>query len=398
MNGSFADDWDSRGDGPAGGDDGLCGLDDELLERLLEATDAESLPAPLRPLAEVLVAVRAPATAEELAGEADAVAQFRATRSRQNLAWTARLSAPAPSHHSSRRRRHADVRLGRRRRRGDGQASRRPPRHGLADAVEVRHHRAQLETRAPADSSRPRRSRTPAVTNAGGELNDSRRRRIRRARSPRSTPRPPQRDAGTQRSTRRPRLHTTRPQSPRPRSPSNRSSRSNRSTAPPPTSSQRRQAHRPRHRPSRRQHRPPHRHLSACGERAERSTVRTTQRTTPTTHRRCSALPSARRPTATRRWTTRLDPRRPTATRRWTTRLDPRRPTATRRWTTRLDPRRPTATRRRTTHPARLITSSRRPVSRTRRRPGESDQRTSHVAARELGPDNGHNLARSRNR
>ena len=49
MNGSFADDWDSRGDGPAGGDDGLCGLDDELLERLLEATDAESLPAPLRP-------------------------------------------------------------------------------------------------------------------------------------------------------------------------------------------------------------------------------------------------------------------------------------------------------------------------------------------------------------
>ena len=94
MNGSFADDWDSRGDGPAGGDDGLWGLDDELLERLLEATDAESLPAPLRPLAEVLVAVRAPATAEELAGEADAVAQFRATRSRQNLAWTADSRRP----------------------------------------------------------------------------------------------------------------------------------------------------------------------------------------------------------------------------------------------------------------------------------------------------------------
>ena len=135
---------------------------------------------------------------------------------------------------------------------------------------------------------------------------------------------------------------------------------------------------------------------SACAERAERFTVRTTQRTTPTTHRRWSALPSARRPTATRRWTTRFDPRRPTATRRWTTRFDPRRPTATRRWTTRFDPRRPTATRRRTTRLARLITSSRRPVSRTRRRPGESDQRTSHVAARELGPDNGHNLAHGR--
>ena len=89
MNGSFADDWAGGGDGPAGGDEGLCGLDDELVERLLDATDAESLPVAVRPLAKVLVAVRAPATAGELAGEADAVAQFRATRTRQNLAWAA---------------------------------------------------------------------------------------------------------------------------------------------------------------------------------------------------------------------------------------------------------------------------------------------------------------------
>ena len=260
MNGSFADDWDSRGDGPAGGDDGLCGLDDESLERLLEDTDAESLPALLLRVAEVLVAVRAPATAEELAGEADAVAQFRATRSRQNLAWTAESRRP--------RRRTTAVAVAATltflSAAGAAAATGRLP-DDLQDmasqmlskiGITVPSSRPEHPpTRPdPADHDRPL-SPMPAAnsTTAGDPESD--------APVPRSTPRPPQRDPGTQRSTRRPRHHMTRPQSPRPRSPSNRSSRSNRSTAPPPTSSQRRQAHRPRHRPSRRQHRPPHRQL-----------------------------------------------------------------------------------------------------------------------------------------
>ena len=179
MNGSFADESASRGDGRPGGDDRLCGLDDELLEQLLEATDAGSFPAPLPAPRRR----RRPPSAGRCGGTR------RRGRRRRPVPIHTEPTEPglgrsrlvrAPSHQSSRRRRHADVRLRHRRRRGDGQASRRPPRHGFADAVEAWHHDPQLEALPPADASRPRRSRSLAVTTAGGERNHGRRRRIRR--------------------------------------------------------------------------------------------------------------------------------------------------------------------------------------------------------------------------
>ena len=99
MNGRVADEGDMpRARQNPRVDDDPFGLDDALVDQLLDAVDFGSLPSSYQPLAHVLATARGPATEAELAGGLDAVALFRS-----QFATGSRVGRSGPAR---RRRRH----------------------------------------------------------------------------------------------------------------------------------------------------------------------------------------------------------------------------------------------------------------------------------------------------
>ena len=81
--------------------DDVLGLEDALVDLVLDATSVDSVPASHRGVVEVLLATRAPVAHAELTTESQAIAQFRSVHSCAPSAWTPPRRRRRPRHTSA---------------------------------------------------------------------------------------------------------------------------------------------------------------------------------------------------------------------------------------------------------------------------------------------------------